>query len=238
MKQKLKVCWISAGVSSFIAGYLAEDVDEFIYIDIENQHPDSMRFIKDCEKALRKPIQILKSNYSNTQNVIRQFRFINGIHGAKCTEILKKRVRKEWEYKHKDCDITYVWGFDFSEKNRADRLLESMPQFNHEFPLIDKMLSKADAHAILDNLGIKRPIMYDLGYSNNNCIGCVKGGMGYWNKIRIDFPQVFDRMAKLEREVGHSCINGVYLDELEPDRGRMEDEIMPDCSIMCWLATQ
>lgn len=94
MKQKLKVCWISAGVSSFIAGYLAENVDEFIYIDIENQHPDSMRFIKDCEKELKKPIQILKSNYENTQNVIRQFRFINGIHGAKCTEILKKRFVK------------------------------------------------------------------------------------------------------------------------------------------------
>lgn len=94
MKQKLKVCWISAGVSSFIAGYLAENVDEFIYIDIENQHPDSMRFIKDCEKALKKPIQILKSNYGNTQNVIRQFQFINGIHGAKCTEVLKKGFGK------------------------------------------------------------------------------------------------------------------------------------------------
>lgn len=52
MKEKLKVCWLSAGVSSFIAGYLSEEVDEYIYIDIENQHPDSMRFIKDCEKAL------------------------------------------------------------------------------------------------------------------------------------------------------------------------------------------
>ena len=94
MKEKLKVCWISAGVSSFIAGYLAENVDEFIYIDIENQHPDSMRFLKDCEKALKKPIQILKSNYGSTQNVIKQFRFINGIHGAKCTEILKKGYGK------------------------------------------------------------------------------------------------------------------------------------------------
>lgn len=42
-KKKLKVCWISAGVSSFMAGYLAKDVDEFIYIDIENQHEDSKR---------------------------------------------------------------------------------------------------------------------------------------------------------------------------------------------------
>ena len=43
-------------------------------------------------------------------------------------------------------------------------------------------------------------------------------------------------MAALEREIGHSCINGVYLDELDPNRGRIEDEIMPDCGIMCYLA--
>lgn len=94
MKPKLKVCWISAGVSSFLAGYLAKDVDEFIYIDIDNQHPDSIRFIKDCEKALGKPIQILKSEYGSVDNVIRTFRFISSPYGAKCTEVLKKRVRK------------------------------------------------------------------------------------------------------------------------------------------------
>lgn len=25
-------------------------------------------------------------------------------------------VRKEWEYQYRDCDITYVWGFDVNEK--------------------------------------------------------------------------------------------------------------------------
>lgn len=236
MNKQLKVCWISAGVSSFIAGYLAKDVDRYIYIDIENQHPDSMRFIKDCEKALGKEIEILQSQYHSVQNVISAFRFINGIYGAKCTEILKKRVRKEWEYKHMDYEITYVWGFDCTEKNRADRLVETMIEFHHEFPLIDRWLTKEDAHGMLATMGIKRPLMYDLGYKNNNCIGCVKGGMGYWNKIRVDFPEVFQRMAVLEREVGHSCLNGIYLDELEPDRGRIDDEVMEECSIMCHMA--
>lgn len=236
MREKLKVCWLSARVSSFVAGYLAKEVDEYIYIDIDNQHPDSMRFIKDCEKALERPIKILRSPYMSVENVIKQFQYINGVYGAKCTQILKKRVRKEWESEHKNYDITYVWGFDFNEKKRAERLNESMPEFNHEYPLIDRCLTKQDAHAILDRLGIKRPAMYDLGYQNNNCVGCVKGGMGYWNKIRKDFPDVFDRMAKLEREVGHSCINGVYLDELDPNKGRIEDEIMQDCGIMCYLA--
>lgn len=236
-KKKLKVCWISAGVSSFMAGYLANNVDEFIYIHIEDQHPDSMRFIKDCENVLNKPIQILQSPYKSKENVIKAFRYINGVAGAKCTEVLKKRPRKEWEDRHKDYDITYIWGFDIEEKRRANRLLETMPDFKHEFPLIEKNLSKEDVHGLFERtFRFPRPKMYDMGYRNNNCIGCVKGGMGYWNKIRIDFPEAFDRMAKLEREIGHSCINGTYIDELEPDRGRIEDEVIPDCGIMCYLA--
>lgn len=233
--KQLKVCWLSAGVSSFIAGYLAKNVNKYIYIDIENQHEDSMRFIKDCEKVLSKDIEILKSPYRNVQNVILSQRYVNGPGGAKCTQILKRRVRKEWEYQYRDCDITYVWGFDVNEKKRADRLLESMPEFKHEFPLIDKGFTKSNSHALLERLGIKRPKMYDLGYSNNNCVGCVKGGMGYWNKIRKDFPEVFKRMAEIEREIGHSCIKGIFLDQLDPNRGRA-NEVIPDCGIACQLA--
>ena len=75
--------------------------------------------------------------------------------------------------------------------------------------------------------------MYDLGYSNNNCIGCVKGGKGYWNKIRQDFPDHFDKMAKAERLVGNSCIRNVFLDELDPEAGRQSKMIMPDCGNFC-----
>ena len=68
---------------------------------------------------------------------------------------------------------------------------ESMPEFEHEYPLTEMNLSKQDAHAILDRLGIKRPTMYDLVYQNNNCIGCVKGGM--WNEQnKIFFGLCYD----------------------------------------------
>lgn len=92
--EKLKVCWLSAGVSSFIAGYLADGIDKYIYIDIENQHPDSKRFIKDCERVLGREVEILKSEYSSIQNVIKTFRYINGAYGAKCTDVLKKAGKK------------------------------------------------------------------------------------------------------------------------------------------------
>lgn len=237
-KKKLKVCWLSAGVSSFVAGYLARDtIDKYIYIDVADQHPDSRRFINDCAVCLGKSIDILRSEYESVGNVCRTFRFINSAYGAKCTEVLKKRVRKEWEYNHKDYDITYVWGMDLKEKNRANRIIESMSSFNHEFPLIDNNLTKEDAHAVCSRLGVKRPAMYDMGYSNNNCIGCVKGGQGYWNKIRKDFPDVFLDRAKMEREIGHSILHNdkgmIFLDELNPKAGRMTSEIMQECSLFC-----
>ena len=245
MTKKLNVCWISAGISSFMAGYLAGNVDEWIYIDISDQHSDSLRFIKDCEKAIGKEIQVLSSKeYRSVEDCVRVFGgFRNPANGfAPCTNWLKKRVRKEWEEQHKDCDLTYVWGFDLKEKNRAERTIEANPQAQHEFPLIDRGLSKQEVHGLFERtFDFDRPKMYELGYPNNNCIGCVKGGMGYWNHIRKDFPEVFDSRAKLEREVGYSILKEsdgtpLYLDELQEDRGNMNIEVFPDCSIMCYLA--
>ena len=237
--KKLKVCWLSAGVSSFLAGYFERDsIDKYIYIDIDDQHEDSMRFIKDCEKVLGKRIEILKSPYGSVENCILSAGMIRNpfTQFAPCTNWLKKRVRKEWEEKHTDFQITYIWGFDYEEKHRAERLNESMPDFKHEFPLIERMLTKQDVHALFDRLfDFKRPVMYDMGYQNNNCVGCVKGGMWYWNQIRKDFPDVFKARSELERKIGASIIKGVYLDELEPYRGRKEDEISTDCGIMCYL---
>ena len=185
-------------------------------------------------------IEILKSDkYVDVADVCRQHRMINSPWGAACTGMLKKAVRKQWEneqYAKGITDLTYVWGYDVEEKRRAERIKENFPEFEHEFPLIDKGLSKQAVHGLFDKMfNFPRPKMYELGYSNNNCIGCVKGGMGYWNKIRKDFPEVFKARAELEREIGHSCINGVFLDELDPKAGRVENEIMTDCDILCHI---
>lgn len=238
--KELKVCWVSAGVSSFMAGWLAGDVDEWIYIDIDDQHKDSMRFIKDIEKAIGKNVEILRSEqYKTVEECVLSFGgFRNPYNSfAPCTNLLKKRVRKKWESEHQDYDLTYVWGFDLKEKNRAERTIEANPQAKHEFPLIDKNLSKEEVHGLFERtFDFKRPLMYDLGYPNNNCIGCVKGGMGYWNRIRKDFPEVFEARSILERKVGYSILKDCYLDELDPNRGNMNTEIFPDCGIMCYLA--
>ena len=230
----MKVAWFSAGVSSFIAAYISKP-DRVVYIDVANQHPDSLRFVMDCQRHLDAPIEILRDVKwgGSVDNVIRERRYVNGPHGAQCTTLLKKRIRQEWERENLTGGDVYVFGYDASERSRADRLAASTVEASLEFPLIERGITKEVAHGMCDRLGVRRPLMYDLGYPNNNCIGCVKGGKGYWNRIRRDFPEVFRRRAAQEREVGHSCIRGVFLDELEENEGRMDSEVFPECSFMC-----
>ena len=57
------------------------------------------------------------------------------------------------------------------------------------------------------------------------------------NAIRKDFPDVFDSMSKLEREIGHAINKdkdgAVYLDELDPDRGNFNRDMPADCGFSC-----
>lgn len=244
MDKKLTVCWLSAGVSSFIGGYLEKDkIDRFIYIHIDDQHPDTLRFVHDCESILQRKVDILQSSeYKSVEEACLAFGGFGNIRTGFycCTNWLKKRVRKQWEAEHSDYEIAYVWGMDQAEVDRARKLEDSMSQYGHIFPLIERNINKQEAHAICYNLGVKRPIMYDLGYQNNNCVGCVKGGMGYWNKIRVDFPEIFERRSKLERKLGKTILKDydgspIYLDELDPGRGRYSSEISQDCDIFCML---
>lgn len=229
--------WFSAGITSTVATYLIlkkySNV-RILYIETGSAHEDNKRYISDCEKWFNRPIETIRSHkYEDVSDVILSTRYVNGEGGARCTTELKKEVRLRLE--RTDPFLFQVHGFEFvkSQINRAVRFIDKYPESKPQFPLIENRLTKNECAGIIQNAGIKLPVMYELGYNNNNCIGCVKGGMGYWNKIRVDFPDVFEQRAKEEREVGHSCINGTYLDELNPTRGRKNKIVMPECGAFC-----
>lgn len=226
------VTWWSGGITSAVACKLA--IDQLnakpVYIETGSHHDDTIRFKNDCENWYGCKIETIQnSKYSNHFDVIENRRFINGPSGALCTSELKRLVREKWQ---KDKSISgYVWGFEYNQREagRAERIKTAMPKYNHYFPLIDKKLNKPNCLEIVQTANIEIPTMYKLGFSNNNCIGCVKGGMSYWNKVRQHFPDVFARMAKAEREIGRSCIRKYYLDELPLDAGRGQLPLVSDC---------
>ena len=231
----ITVSYFSAGVSSAVATKLMIDqIDRIFYTHIDDQHPDTMRFVKECERWFEKPVEIWQSPYFKTVDEVCRYRKFLKLRnsGAPCTTKLKRDVRKQFEYEHEG-DLRIVWGMDCTEQDRAEKIKTYMPDHQHLFPLIDRGMTKKHAHEILAASGIKRPAMYEMGYHNNNCIGCIKGGAGYFNHIRKDFPEVFASRAKLERDLGFSIVKGVFLDELPLDAGRHEGPIVDDCGILC-----
>ena len=239
------VAWWSAGITSAVACKMAlelYDNVELFYIHIDTAHKDNNRFKRECEEWYGQKINVLKSSkYADQFEVIEATRAVNTPYGAPCTRELKKEVRFQFERKNeinlfnRNGIDNQVWGFEYDlrQVNRAIRFGQQYPNTNPLFPLIEKGLDKNQCAGMLISAGIDLPIMYVLGFNNNNCIGCVKGGKGYWNLIRVHFPDEFWKMARLERKVGYSCINGTFLDELEPTAGSMSKEVMPNCGIIC-----
>ena len=194
-----------------------------------------MLFIERFTRATGIPIKIIENEryHGSVDDVIISRRYIKGTNGAPCTVHLKKDLRKAYQ---RPGDIQ-VFGYTVEETDRADRFVDANNDVTEDFILIDNQITKQQCYGLLGALGLDLPPMYRLGYNNNNCIGCVKGGMGYWNKIRIDFPEVYARRAKTERIIGHAINkdkNGpVFLDELEPGRGRFESDVPADCGFTC-----
>lgn len=239
--------WFSCGVASACAAKLASekygDELEVLYCDtLKYEHPDNVRFLNDVSKWISRPIKILKSRkYEDIFDVFDKTGWLIGVKGAKCTTELKKNVRKEYQ----EPSDTHVFGLTLDEPNRITTLEKENPGLWIDWNLRDAGMKKTDCHRMMVGSGIKRPEMYSLGYKNNNCIGCVKGGMGYWNKIRVDFPDTFKRMAKQERKmnvaickkyIGKKRIR-VFLDELPPSAGRFDEEPDIECGPQCVIPT-
>lgn len=236
------VVWFSAGAASAVAWKLTAAERENVvaaYTDPGAEHPDNERFIRDCERWVGSEVIRLRSKkYRDTWQVFTERRFLNSPMGALCTTELKKVVRRDFQQP----DDVQVFGYTAEEEHRANRFREQNPEVNLVTPLIERGLTKDDCLAMVDRAGIELPAMYKLGYRNNNCIGCVKGGMGYWNKIRNDFPDTFNRMAKVERDIGATILRDndkpLYLDELDPKRGHYPKEPDIQCGLLCMVAEE
>lgn len=233
-------CGVASAVSAKIVLSLFDETDVFIVnAFIAEEHPDNRRFLADCEKWLDHPITVLRDTKygASTHEIWKRKRFMKNRFSAPCSSHLKRDVLASIA---EPGDITVI-GYTIEEEDRAHRLEDKFPDEKFYFPLIDRELKKSDCLAMIERAGIELPLMYRLGYDNANCIGCIKGGEGYWNKIRLDFPEQFVQIANIQQAIGPGA--NLFRDrktgeryslyDLPPDRGRYQDEPKISCSALC-----
>lgn len=239
------VCHFSCGAASAVATKLAIEENArgakypvlILNQHVAQEHQDNARFLADCEKWFGMSITVVWGRYNgDIYEAFEGEKYIAGVAGAVCTRILKKEVAAAY-WLPGDIDVL---GYTAEEQDRHDGWIDANNHRRSLAVLIDRGLGKADCFAIVQRAGIKLPVMYELGYEHNNCIGCVKGGMGYWNKVRDDFPLEFRRMADFTRAKGVKLLKRqevrIFLDELQPGDGDIQTEPSIQCGIFCELA--
>jgi hypothetical protein len=238
------VCWFSCGAASAVATKLAitKNAGKLPVVIarciVREEHSDNDRFAADCEKWFGLPItNLIAEEYNGSiYNVFQKRKYISGVAGAPCTMLLKKQVRLDFELP----TDRHVFGYCAEEQDRWDRFLDANNIDAHS-PLIDRGLEHSDCLAMVEKAGIELPTMYKLGYKHNNCIGCCKAtGAGYWNKIRNDFPNSFERMASVSLLLGARMVKvdgeRTFLHLLPEGTGDYQSEPEIQCGIFCEMA--
>lgn len=230
--------WFSCGAASAVAAKLAVELQlpelHIVHCDtLVSEHPDNRRFFTEVEGWLGVPIKTIRSEkYEDIDDVFTRTRYMAGISGARCTTELKKLPRETFQYG----TDTHVFGYTIEERKRAETFEERNPSLYVDWLLIEHGYTKDMCLTRLQDAGIRLPVMYDLGFAHNNCIGCVKStSAGYWNRTRRLFPDVFDRRAQQSRAIGARLVRirgkRAFLDELPPDADAPDDDI--DCGPVC-----
>ncbi len=234
------ICWFSCGAASAVAASLVPNA-ELVYCDTGAEHPDNVRFMAECENWLSRKVRVIKSEkYDDTWHVWEKERWLAGIEGARCTVELKVAPRLAYQ---RPSDA-HVFGYtaDSADAARADRMRKNYPELKIITPLIDRGVTKAACLALIERAEIKLPPMYALGFQNNNCIPCPKAtSPNYWSLVRKEFPDKFERMARLSRDLGVRLARikdeRVFIDEIPADWPTTKP-IAPACDFLCFLAEQ
>lgn len=236
-----RLVWFSCGAASAVSAKLAVDIYgpncEVVYCNtMPTEHVDNARFFGDIERWIGRRITVIQSfKFATVDEVFERTRYMSGIAGARCTVEMKKIPREAFQ----NSDDIHIFGYTKDEEKRARDFEDRNYSLLVEWILIEQRMTKQNCLEMLWAAKIEIPKMYTLGFSHNNCLGCVKAtSVGYWNRTRRLFPDVFARRARQSRLLGVRLarLNGVriFLDEIPPDASDPDDDI--ECGPVCQMA--
>lgn len=172
--------WFSRGAASAVAAketirmYGDICTIRILTNPIKEEDQDNDRFMADVENWIGQEIELVtnkKYPAASAVDVWDKRKFMSAPHGAPCTFHLKKEARHQWEALNSSDWIVLGFTADESKRLKDFRLTE---RENALGVLVDQGITKGDCFRYLLEAGIQAPRVYEMGYPNANCIGCVK----------------------------------------------------------------
>lgn len=211
-----------------LKNYPKEDVILY-FNDTKWEHPDLYRFLDELSKYFDHPIT-RDSDGRNPEQLFYDNRALANNRMPFCSRIFKaERLQKYY----RDGDIL-VFGIGTDEPHRAKRLVgvyqiiaaKTGKWLQLKFPLISENTTKQQIDDFLNDVGIKEPLLYRLGFLHNNCSGgCVRAGKKHWKMLYEKLPEIYAERERVEREVREYLGKDVHFfkdETLESFRGRIE----------------
>jgi hypothetical protein len=180
---------------AYFADTLIEDWDTYRFLLDQQRY-----FGIEIERVVdgRTPWQAMKDRRCIT------LRLPNGSEVAPCSmELKREAIDKVVLSRYASGTFTRVFGYEWSEIDRMDRLAASIAPELAWFPLADPpYVDKCHISNFLESIGIAVPRLYILGFEHNNCGGgCVKAGQAHWAHLYFTLPDVYALWERQEENI-------------------------------------
>ncbi|MGM0807600.1 MAG: phosphoadenosine phosphosulfate reductase family protein [Bacillota bacterium] len=241
---KNHIIFFSGGKSSFsVADYVKENYPNdnilLYFTDTLWENDDLYRFIYQAADKLQLPMLTHAYGLNPIQLMFEKKLVFNSRLGD-CSKILKMKVARDylrkgivpkiekWRNKQflKDedfiTDATLYFGIGFEEMHREGPIRKNWKPFEVSMPLIDNVINNDE---ILKKHNLRQPILYDLGFSHNNCNArCVKAGQGHYKRLKEKMPDVYREILEQEYRMSYYVSAYRYITNTDLP----EEDILPD----------
>lgn len=238
------IIFFSGGKSSFsVADYVKENFpnDNIVlyFNDTLWESKDLYRFIEEASDRLKLPLLTHSMGINPLELMFEKKLVFNSLIGD-CSKILKMKVAREfikkgivppiekWQNKiylkneNFTEDAVLYFGIGFEEMHREGAIRKNWQPYQVEMPLIENII---DNDEVLKKYGLRQPVLYDLGFSHNNCSAmCVKAGQGHYKNLHEKMPDVFYKIMEQEHHIKMYVSSYRYI----IDTDLPEEDIIPE----------
>lgn len=187
-----------------------------IWVDEDRRKAQVEALRQDVVDAL--PWLVWLSDGRTPWDVFADERYLGNSGVDPCSKILKREMADRWLRANRNSAETVCYvGIDWTEEHRFEghpatetrpaklglRQRRAAAGWTYRAPLCEPpLITKHQAFAWMEREGLRRPRLYGLGFSHNNCMGaCVKAGHAQWVNLLRQIPEHYAYCERKEQQI-------------------------------------